>query len=347
MRSGPAGAKIVSRREPSRRSRVASAGIAAAALIMVAAGCQAAGTGASSSGLTRSSITVAAQPGVDDAPLYMALHNGLFAKAGLTVHIQTYSSAGQEISALASGSADIAIGDYADFFFAQDTGGHRGFLIVADAYDSAPSVMEVLTLPGSRITKPQQLEGKTIGTPEPQEIPFSTRLPYSEETLATQSVLTNDGVNVSNVGWKALPVDQLVSALQNHQVDAIIATEPAIYQAETQLGASEVIDSCSGQTASLPLSGYFALGSFAHKYRSTVLAFRSALLQAQGQAAQAAQVQAVLASDEHMGTQTASLVTLGQYPTSVKASNIQRVASLMSSFNLLNPPLDVAQMIFH
>ena len=347
MRSGPAGAKIVSRREPSRRSRVASAGIAAAALIMVAAGCQAAGTGASSSGLTRSSITVAAQPGVDDAPLYMAVHNGLFAKAGLTVHIQTYSSAGQEISALASGSADIAIGNYADFFFAQDTGGHRGFLIVADAYDSAPSVMEVLTLAGSRITKPQQLEGKTIGTPEPQEIPFSTRLPYSEETLATQSVLTNDGMNVSNVGWKALPVDQLVSALQNHQVDAILATEPAIYQAETQLGASEVIDSCSGQTASLPLSGYFALGSFAHKYRSTVLAFRSALLQAQGQAAQAAQVQAVLASDEHMGTQTAALVTLGQYPTSVKASNIQRIASLMSSFNLLNPPLDVAQMIFH
>jgi NitT/TauT family transport system substrate-binding protein len=347
MRSGPAGAKIVSRREPSRRSRVASAGIAAAALIMVAAGCQGPGTGASSAGLTRSSITVAAQPGVDDAPLYMAIHNGLFAKAGLTVHIQTYSSAADEISALASGSADIAIGDYADFFFAQDRGARRGFLIVADAYDAAPSVMEVLTLPGSGITKPQQLQGKTIGTPEPQGIPFSTRLPYSEETLATQSVLTNDGVNVANVGWKALPADQLVSALQNHQVDAILVTEPAIYQAEIQLGASQVIDSCSGQTASLPLSGYFALGSFAQKYRGTVLAFRSALLEAQSQAAQAAQVQAVLASYEHMGTQTASLVTLGQYPTLVKASNIQRVASLMSSFNLLNPPLDVAQMIFH
>lgn len=347
MRSGPAGAKIVSRREPSRRSRVASAGIAAAMLIMVAAGCQASGTGASSAGLARSSITVAAQPGVDDAPLYMAIHNGLFAKAGLTVHIQTYSSAANEISALASGSADIAIGDYADFFFAQDRGARRGFTIVADAYDAAPSVMEVLTLPGSGITKPQQLQGKTIGTPEPQGIPFSTRLPYSEETLATQSVLTNDGVNVANVGWKALPADQLVSALQNHQVDAILATEPAIYQAEIQLGASQVIDSCSGQTASLPLSGYFALGSFAQKYRGTVLAFRSALLDAQSQASQASQVQAVLASDEHMGTQTASLVTLGQYPTSVKASNIQRVASLMSSFNLLNPPLDVAQMIFH
>jgi len=76
----------------------------------------------------------------------------------------------------------------------------------------------------------------------------------------------------------------------------------------------------------LPLSGYFALGSFAHKYRSTVLAFPSALLEAQSQASQAAQVQAVLASDEHMEPRTASLVTLGQYPTSVKASNIQRVA---------------------
>jgi len=150
----------------------------------------------------------------------MAIRSGLFAKAGLTVHIQTYSSAANEISALASGSADIAIGDYADFFFAQDTGARRGFTIVADAYDAAPSVMEVLTL-RLGITKPQQLQGKTIGTPEPQGIPFSTRLPYSEETLATQSVLTNDGVNVANVGWKALPTGQLVSALQNHQVDAI------------------------------------------------------------------------------------------------------------------------------
>jgi NitT/TauT family transport system substrate-binding protein len=346
MRSGPADAKTVSRRRPSRRSHAASAGMAAIAVGMLAAGCQAPGNESSSAPLTKSSITVAATPGVDDAPLYMAVRNGLFAKAGLSVTIHRYSSADQEIRALSNGSAAIAVGDYADFFFAQDAPRQAGFRVVADAYDAAPSVMEVLTLPGSGITTPQQLEGKTIGTSEPQEMSFSTRLPYSEETLATQSVLTNDGVNVSNVGWKALPTDQLVTALQDHRVSAIIATEPTIYQAEIQLGATELVDSCSGQTASLPLDGYFTLGSFAHKYRSTVLAFRSALLQAQAQAAEATQVQAVLASTEQMGAQTASLVTLGEYPTSTKANSLQRVAALMSSFNMLNPPVDVANMIF-
>jgi NitT/TauT family transport system substrate-binding protein len=346
MRLGPAGAAIGSPRRSHRRPGAVAAGIATLTAGVLVAGCGLLGTGSNSGALTRSSITVAALPGVDNAPLYMAVRNGLFANAGLTVNIQAYSSAGKEIAALTKGSADIAVGDYADFFFAQDAG-HAGFRIVADAYDAAPSVMQVLALPSSKITTALELEGKTIGTAEPQEIPFSTTLPYSEETLATQSVLGNDGVNLPSVHWKAMPAGQLISALRNHQVSAILATEPVIFQAETQLGAKAVVDSCSGQTASLPLDGYFTLGSFARKYRATVLAFRSALLKAQGQAAQAAQVQAVLASSEHMGTQTAALVTLGVYPTSLKAGNLQRVASLMSSFNRLTPPVNVASLLFH
>ena len=346
MRSGPAGAKIVSRRRPSRRSRAVSASIATVTVSLLAAGCHVLGTGSSTAALTKTSVTVATVQGVDAAPLYLGIRDGLFANAGLTVNIVTYNSASQEISALTSGSANVAIGDYADFFFAQDAASHQDFSIVADAYDAAPSVMQVLALPGT-ITTPQQLAGKTIGTPAPQAMRYSTTLPYSEETLATQSVLTDDGVDLKSVTWKAMPAGQLLGALRNHQVSAILATEPTIYQAETQLGATQVIDSCSGRTASLPLAGYFTLGSFSHKYRSTVLAFRSALLKAQAQAAQAAQVQAVLASDEHMGNQTAALVTLGVYPTALKASSLQRVAALMSAFNVLNPPIDVSPLIFH
>jgi NitT/TauT family transport system substrate-binding protein len=317
------------------------------AVSLFAAGCHVPGTGSNTAAPTKSSITVAAIPGVDDAPLFMAQREGLFASAGLTVNIQTYTSASAEIAALSNGRADVAVGDYADFFFAQDIPKHPGFSIVADAYDAAPSVMQVLALPGSGISTAQALQGRTIGTSEPQEIPRTATLPYSEETLATQSVLTNDGVSPQDVHWKPLPTSQLVNALKTHQVSAILATEPTIYQAESQLGATELIDSCSGQTASLPLAGYFTLGSFSQKYRATVLAFRSALLQAQAQAAQATQVQAVLASEEHMGSQAAALVTLGVYPTSLKAGSLQRVAALMSSFNLLTPPVNVAKLIFH
>jgi ABC-type nitrate/sulfonate/bicarbonate transport system substrate-binding protein len=71
---------------------------------LFAAGCQVFGSGSSPAALTRTSITVAALPGVTDAPLYLALHDGMFANAGLTVNIQTYSSVGKEIAALTNGS---------------------------------------------------------------------------------------------------------------------------------------------------------------------------------------------------------------------------------------------------
>lgn len=350
MRSGPACSQAASNRRLSRRSRIGSAAGAAVTLSMVVAGCHVPGTGSSAAAPTLSTITVAAQPGVADAPLYLAQRDGFFKDAGLTVNIQNYSTVGKEITALGTGGAQFAIGDYADFFYAEDQPSHPGFLVVADAYDAAPSVMEVLTAPGSHVTTARQLQGKSIGTPEPQEIPFNATangtLPYSEETLATQSALSNAGVPLNSINWKPMPATQLINALQDGQVQAIVATEPTIFQAETQIGATEVLDSCSGQTDSLPLDGYFTLGSFAHKYRSTVLAFQTALLKAQAQAGLAKSVQSVLASDVHMGTQQAGLVTLGTYPTALKPSNLQRVAALMSSFSLLNTPINVARMVF-
>jgi len=345
MTSAP-GSQVTPRRGLSRRRHTLFATSAAAILSGLLAGCHIPGTSSGAAGPTLSTITVAAQSGVADAPLYLAQRAGVFRQAGLTVNIQNYDTAKAEISALTNGNVQFAVGDYFDFFYAQDRPSHPGFVTVADGYDAAPSVMEVLTAPGSDLTTPQQLAGQTIGTPEPSVKPFSPTTPYSEETLATQSALANAGVPVDRVHWKPLPPGQLINALQHNQVQAIVATEPTIYQAETQIGAAAVLDSCSGQTDSLPLDGYFTLGSFAHKYRGTVLAFRSALLKAQAAAGQAKSVRTVLASSEHLGIQQASLVTLGTYPTQLRATSLQRVASLMSTLNVLTNPLDVRRMVF-
>ena len=135
-----------------------------------------------------------------------------------------------------------------------------GLLAVADGYDAAPGVVEVLSLPGSGIYTPQDLANKVIGTAAPQGIRTSKDVPYSIATVATESVLQNDGVDTDpngpgKVTFKAMPAQDLVNALAKHQVDAILVTEPYIYEAETRLGAVEVLDSCSGATANLPLAG--------------------------------------------------------------------------------------------
>jgi NitT/TauT family transport system substrate-binding protein len=347
MRPATAAVPVTCHRRSARPSRIVYAAIGALAVVMSAAGCQAAGSGSNSAAAGTSTITVAATPGVDDAPLYLALKNGLFAKAGLNVHIVSYPSVSKELQALANGRVDVVAGDYVDFFYAAATTkwSRLNLRVVADGYHAASGVMEVLTLPSSGITAPQDLENKTIGTTEPQLMQPKSDVPYSLETVATDSVLDNDGVPLNSVRWKPLPSGDLISALADHQVDAILIQEPYIYEAESELGAVEVLDSCSGATASLPLSGYFATGSFVHKNPDAVQDFRSVLQRAQADAALPGPVENVLAHESGMSMETASLVTIGDYPTSLNAASLQRVAGLMFSFGVLVRTLNVASMV--
>jgi NitT/TauT family transport system substrate-binding protein len=329
--------------------------------MVLLAGCQLPGSGSSGAlgqAPAGSSITVASVPGVGDAPLYVAQQAGLFRQAGLTVHIRPYPTAAAEVAALDSGAADVAAGDYASFFSAQEqatapasaTGSKPKdavpMVVLADGYDAAPDIMDVLVRPDSNISSPQGLQGTTIGTAQPELHP-SNGAPYSLETVAASSVLENDGVPLTSVHFKPMPEDQLIGALQSGAVDAILVTEPQIYQAESQIGARSVLDACSGETVNLPLEGYFAPASYAKQHQDALAAFHGALMRAQASANQPAPLNNALThSMKGMSRETASLITVGAYPTSLRVSSLQRVADLMSFYGSLPRPLDVSRMVF-
>jgi len=340
--------------------------------LLTIAGCQ---TGSTSSTATptfsggNNVVRVAQTPGVGDAPLFLAFQQGLFRKAGLEVHITNYSSTRAELTALRAGAVDVAFGDYADMFYAQalaqeQAKGHNAknslnLVIVTDGYDAVANTMEVLALPPGpgvpRIVTPQDLKGKTVGTVPAQVMPSLVAgqpgLPYSLDTVATQSVLTNDNVKPTSITWKPLPPEGpngLLAALASHKVNAILATEPTIFEAESQLGAVPVLDSCTGSTANLPLDGYFSTRTFASAQHAKLTAFRNVLLRAQSLANnQSAPVRNTLEGSEGMSVQDASLLTIGQYPTTVSVNNLQRVISLMFFFNAIPVQPSVKAMIFH
>lgn len=328
-----------------RRVRIAAVCAAAAAALL--AGCQS-GTGSSSTGQAPpgSSITVASVPGVGDAPLYVAQQQGFFRQAGLAVHIRSFPSVAAEVAALHSGAADVAAGDYANFFYEQERDVAAPMVVLADGYDAGPNIMDVLVRADSPITTPQDLLRKTIGTAEPQLLPNPGGTPYSLETVAASSVLEDDGIQPASVNWKPMPAGNLIGALRQGTVNAILVTEPQIFLAESHLGARSVLDACSGQTVNLPLDGYFAPASFAKQHRAALAAFRVALMRAQASANQPAPLNAALTDDVGMSRQTASLITVGVYPTSLKVTSLQRVADLMSFYGALPRPLEVSSMIF-
>jgi NitT/TauT family transport system substrate-binding protein len=335
-----------------RPGRRAAAVAATAIGLILVAGCQFPGTGSSAgSGATASgTITVAAAPGVADAPIYIGIRDGLFSRAGLTVKVVSNLSAPQAMSALHSGHVNIVFADYATMFYAQEQTPSPHLLTVADGYDAGPSVMEILTLPSSPIVSPKNLAGQTIGTAAPQLMP--TRgpggrfRPYSQDTLAAWSVLNSDNVDPTSIHWRPMAATRLLGALKAHRVDAILASEPTIYAAESQLGAVPVLDACTGATANLPLYGYFTNQAYAGQHADVVTAFRDALDKAQAQAAMTAPLQAALTKSAGLRPQTAALVTFGTYPTTLSAQNIQRVVKLMFFFNVLDSQLSVPSLVF-
>lgn len=311
------------------------------AVTLLAAGCTSAAGSTAASGGT--SITVAVIPGTDTAPVMIAAKDGLFRDHGLDVAVKTYNSLQSEVQALKNGSVDIAAGDYADFFY-EDAAGKASLHLIADGYDATSNVMEVLSLPGSGITTPQGLAHKVVATPEPQLIPSGNSVPYSMETLATQSVLNSDGVSPTDVTWQPTSAKDMIPELRSGQVSAIVATEPIITEAESELGAVEVMDSCSGQTAGLPLSGYFSLAAYASAHRAQLQQFRLALASAQANASTGGSLQAMLPHLTGMTRQNAALVTLGSYPTSLSVGQVQRVADLMLDSGVISTTLSVSKL---
>ncbi len=206
--------------------------------------------------------------------------------------------------------------------------------------------MEVLTLPGSAIKAPQDLEGQAVATPPRELAPFSANAPYNSETLATEAVLQSDGVSPPSVQWKAMAPSSMISALRDHTVSAIVTTQPYILQAETELGAVELLDACSGATASLPLSGYFAAAGFVAGDAAALHDFRSALNAATASTAQLGTVRTVLRTLPGMSSREAALVTIGQYPTFLSVGQVQRVADLMYGTGMITTTISVGKLVF-
>lgn len=332
------------------RARVSAVRIMLAAMsaVLLLSGCHVPGTTSASGNVAVSqTITVAMVPGIDNAPLLVAQRDGLFRKQGLDVVIKSYPTLSAVVAALSGGQAQIAAGDYTAFLYQQATGGLK-LRLVADGYDAGQNMLEILTLPGSGITDPQQLVGKTVATPEKTvSYPDSTSsdnadLPYNIETLAAQTVLESDNVSPTAVNWTPIPPSAMIGELRSGKVSAILAPEPYVFEAEAELGAQEVLDACSGVTAGLPLSGYFSKASYDNS--AALARFRTALLQAQADSGMRGPLQAVLPSAAGISAQDAALVTLGTYPTSLSVGQVQRVAQLMFEAGMIGSTVSVRQL---
>ena len=304
----------------------------------LAVGCGGGGNkAAGGNGLEKKSITVAALPLMDSAGLYIAQQRKLFQAEGLTVKIQPVAQSILALPALKNGQVDvISGGNYVTFLQAYDKGTLK-LRILADAAAQAPRFMAALVAKNSPIKSPKDLEGKTI----------AVNIPNNIQSLTFNEVLKANDVDPTKVHYVQIPFPQMGSALQQHKVDVVHTGEPFGTAIQRKLGARMILDGGGAPVTDLPVSGYLSTQDFVTKYPKTAAAFQRAIEKAQQIASTDRKaVEQVLPAYAKIDAQTASVVSLPGYPTSVNPMRLERLIGLMQQDGLLKHKINPDDVVF-
>jgi NitT/TauT family transport system substrate-binding protein len=313
--------------------------------LIALSGCagQAATAGSTSpNGLQKTTLNVAVVPAVDSAGFFVALHDGLFAKEGLTIHYTPAVSSDEVIDQQVAGKYDITGGNYVSYIqhYVDD---HQPLEIIAEGSVMQQGSQAIYTMPNSKIKTLSDLKGELLGINAPLNINY----------LLAASVITENGIPLNEVQFPGQPIafPQMAAELAAGKIDAAAMPEPFATAAEQQYGVVELADLNQGATEEFPIQGYVVTKSWAEQNPVALKEFVSALTQGQ-ELADTSRSAIEQAMESLSGPQNgqippivAAVMAVNIYPTAIDKVRIQRVADVMYQFGLLHSRFNVSPMI--
>ncbi|WP_433263056.1 ABC transporter substrate-binding protein [Actinosynnema sp. CS-041913] len=321
-------------------------GLSAIAMLAVVSGCGLLGgseakptdAAAAPGKVEQAKIKLGLLPILDVASVHVAIKKGYFKDEGLEIEPISIQGGAAAIPGLINGELDITFGNWVSFFAAEAKDaakGVDGLKLINDGYQAKPEMFLILTGPDSTVKSPKDLAGKTIA--------INTFRNIAE--LTAKATLEANDVDPKSVTFKEFAFGDMQAAVQNKTVDAAFMVEPFISKAQRAIGAVSVLDAASGPTDGIPVAGYGTTGKFAKENPNTVAAFQRAMAKGQRDAADRPTVEPLLVEYAKVDKETASLVHFGEFPTTLDATRLQRVATLMKTYGLLEKDFDVKPML--
>ncbi|MBG0828473.1 ABC transporter substrate-binding protein [Planomonospora sp. ID67723] len=317
-------------------SRAAVVGLAAMLSLAACGGSDPETTAAAAGGdgPEKTTLTIGLLPIPDDAAVYIANEKGFFKEEGLTIKPEVITGGAAAIPGLISGTLDATMTNYVSTFVASEKG--NKLKIVTDFYQAGPNVFNLMAAKDSPIASVADLKGKKIAVNTLSNI----------GTLAVTATLKVNGLTADDVEFVELPFPNMTPALQKGDVDAAWMTEPFLTGAQKEFGAKKIADTMTGPMADFPIAGLAVTADFAEKNPKTVAAIQRALAKAQQLAASDRKVvEQILPSYTKINAETAAVITLGTFPTSINEQRLQRVADLMVEHQYLKSPIDAKTLL--
>jgi NitT/TauT family transport system substrate-binding protein len=312
-------------------------------------GCSAGGgpANAATAHLEQAAITVDSVPAAEDAGLYVAQAQGLFAQQGLTVKINSITGSEAGLPDLQSGRAQLVAGNYVSFILAQMAGSFDkqpvDLQIVAAGAELQPGTEALYVMPNSKYQTVAELARghARIGLGTPDDV----------GDVMISALLEQSGFTISDIK-QVIPAGgfpALLNMLPAGQVDAAWLPQPLGEMAEQQLGATPIVDFDQGALEGFPLTGYLGAAQWVKSHPRTVAAFLKALNEGQ-QLADTDRSAVEAALEKYLGITpiVAATMPLDSYPLEIDVPQLQRVADSIFEFGLMpgvKAPYQITKMI--
>jgi NitT/TauT family transport system substrate-binding protein len=343
--------------------RAISAAAALSAVAALTAGCSA-GTASNNASSALSSLPtsfgppettvlkVGVVPAMDSAGFFIALHDGLFAKEGLTIEYTPAVSSETAVAQQLRGKLDISGGNYVSYIN-EAAIDHQPIELIAEGSIMQEGAQVIFTMPGSKIKSLSQLKGQMLGVNAPGNIDY----------LLDVSVLKENGIDPKDVKFPsasdpafaslggAIPFPDMAQDLANGKIAAATMPEPFASIAEQEYGAVPLADLNQGATSDFPIEGYVVTKQWQQQNPNTLKRFLAALETGQEIAdSNRAAVETAFESlssapNGQVPPDIAAVMALDTYPIGVDQTRIQRVANVMYQFGLLKSEFDVKSML--
>lgn len=161
-----------------------------------------------------------------DAPLFVAIDKGFFAKQGIKVEFVTFASAANMIAPMAAGQLDVGAGGLSAGLY---NAVERGFALKAVAD-------KVALPPGSKyfnllVRKDLVISGRVKGPADLKGLRIAEAGTATSTTYALSVIAKLGGITYADSIHTSLPFPDHIAALQNQSIDASITVEPLLTRA--------------------------------------------------------------------------------------------------------------------
>jgi NitT/TauT family transport system substrate-binding protein len=161
----------------------------------------------------------------DHAAYWVALDKGYYAQRGLDVSIENSKGSGDAIAKVDTGRADAGLADAVPVISAVSRGAR--VKMVGMVFDKTPMTFFVRT--DSGISKPEQMEGRTVGAP-----------PGDSQRLAWPAFAKLNKIDASKVSWVNVEPTAKMAAVAEKRVDAVSDYTTGLPFYEKAIGAGKV-----------------------------------------------------------------------------------------------------------